>query len=241
MEHVQCPICAKKGNDRNGDNLAIYSDGSSYCFSCGYFQTASGLSKLKTKESIPTKDIRSITLPADCDTILPARVKDWLSNYSLTEHDLKLHHVMWSEHWQRLIFPYIIDGKLVAWQGRSFSPTHKSKWFSQGDLKNILYVCGNHLNKTVVLVEDIISAIRVSNQQGVCAVPLFASHISTINMLRLAQFYDKLVVWLDKDKEKEAIKFTHDINLLGVNSQVIITDKDPKEYTNEEIHKWLYN
>lgn len=32
----QCPSCAKQGRDRSGNNLAVYDDGSTYCFSCGY-------------------------------------------------------------------------------------------------------------------------------------------------------------------------------------------------------------
>lgn len=34
---AQCPKCAARGADTAGDNLALYSDGGSFCFSCGYF------------------------------------------------------------------------------------------------------------------------------------------------------------------------------------------------------------
>lgn len=34
---TRCPNCEKKGRDRKGDNLAIYSDGHGYCFSCGFY------------------------------------------------------------------------------------------------------------------------------------------------------------------------------------------------------------
>ena len=46
---------------------------------------------------------------------------------------------------------------------------------------------------------------------------------------------------VSKDKEKEAAKFSKNIQLLGLNTKTIITEKDPKEYTTDEIHKWLYN
>lgn len=36
VEHVACPACQKKGRDTSGDNLAVYTDGSTYCFACGY-------------------------------------------------------------------------------------------------------------------------------------------------------------------------------------------------------------
>ena len=36
LRHQQCPQCAVNGQDRSGDNLAVYSDGGSHCFACGY-------------------------------------------------------------------------------------------------------------------------------------------------------------------------------------------------------------
>ena len=59
--HEQCPACADLGKDRSGNNLARYSDGSCFCFSCGYFETANGLSKLKETISFPSP-IRGIKL-----------------------------------------------------------------------------------------------------------------------------------------------------------------------------------
>lgn len=37
IDRDRCPSCAKNGADTSGDNLAIYDDGHSYCFSCGYY------------------------------------------------------------------------------------------------------------------------------------------------------------------------------------------------------------
>jgi KaiC/GvpD/RAD55 family RecA-like ATPase len=33
---TQCPSCASRGGDTNGDNLIVYEDGGSFCFACGY-------------------------------------------------------------------------------------------------------------------------------------------------------------------------------------------------------------
>lgn len=43
-----CPQCRKIGRDRTGNNLAIYDDGHSYCFSCSFY----ALTPLDTKESL---------------------------------------------------------------------------------------------------------------------------------------------------------------------------------------------
>ncbi len=38
----RCPKCADNGKDNSGDNLARYSDGGGYCFSCQYFEKGDG-------------------------------------------------------------------------------------------------------------------------------------------------------------------------------------------------------
>ena len=51
--HSQCPKCAEIGKDNNGDNLANYSDGSSYCFSCHFSTNKKYLPKKENKEKPP--------------------------------------------------------------------------------------------------------------------------------------------------------------------------------------------
>ena len=31
-----CPSCRESGEDKSGDNLAVYDDGHGYCFKCGH-------------------------------------------------------------------------------------------------------------------------------------------------------------------------------------------------------------
>lgn len=40
VRHEACPKCRSEGNDRSGNNLAVYSDLSTYCFSCGYTEAS---------------------------------------------------------------------------------------------------------------------------------------------------------------------------------------------------------
>ena len=48
-----------------------------------------------------------------------------------------------------------------------------------------------------------------------------------------------IVIWLDSDKLDEARKVGLNTSLIGLNSQVLYTSKDPKNYTNEEIKNYL--
>ena len=162
-----------------------------------------------------------------------------MGNFALTKLDMQKHLIMWSDYYQRLIFPYFSDHGLIGWQGRYLGSEDKPKWYSQGDLKNILHVVGNKLSDTVVLVEDIISAIKVAHNTHVCACPLFGSHISTQKMLQLKKKYCNMYIWLDKDIQLSSAKFAHAARLLGLNAHNIITDKDPKSYSDQQISEFL--
>ena len=60
----QCPACAKQGRDKSGNNLAVYSDDSVYCFSCGYTGKGDNMTQKETSTVDITKygsyEIRSL-------------------------------------------------------------------------------------------------------------------------------------------------------------------------------------
>lgn len=243
IKHVQCPECARNGNDRTGNNLAVYSDGSCWCFSCGYLVTSSGYQKLKSLKEQSSRDQqppkRTVSLPTDVDFDLPQVAREWIKQYELTDRDMNENRLMWSESWQRLIFPYFDPNGLLAWQGRYLGiDKTKPKWYSDGLLHEFVHTVGNVNSKIAVLTEDIVSAIKVGHQ-SVCAIPIFGSHVSTKQLLRICRFYGTIIYWLDFDKAKEATKFAHNARQFGVKSFTVITEKDPKEYTDKEIKLWL--
>lgn len=237
IRHERCPECTKLGKDRSGNNFAIYSDGSKYCFSCHYLISSTGIARFK--EAARGRDGTSgnaIVLPRDVDDTLPQKCWDYLANFALTEHDVKRNIILWSEYYQRLIFPYFNDTGLLAWQGRYLGEeANKAKWFSQGKLHEFIHVVGNSNSRCVVLVEDTISAIKVAHNPAVCAVPLFGSHVSTTRMLQLKLLYDIMIVWLDRDKAIDSIKYSKKLNELGIKSRSIITELDPKCYSDGEL------
>lgn len=232
-------MCAKEGKDKDGNNLGVYSDGGVYCFSCGYSRSAQGTQRLKKAAQGGTEPLaKPVCLPRDVDFELPRVARDYLRGYALTQEDINVNRIMWSEEWQRLIFPYFGEGGLLGWQGRYLgNSSGKAKWYSQGDLKDIIHTCGNEKpgfgQRPVVLVEDIISAIRVGHSCEASA--LFGSHLSTARAFRYSRFYDKIIVWLDKDKELYSIKLCQHLRQLGLVCRSVITDKDPKEYSDQEI------
>ena len=241
IKHIQCPQCRKQGRDNGHDNLGVYSDEHQYCFSCGYFVPSDKCKIYSARYSDvqrpvqPERDI--LRLPADCDTGIPRKAKEWFCQYGFDNNAITRYNILWSEYRQFLVFPYFIDGELVAWQGRYFGEDKKiGKWHTKGKVEEIVYTLGPK-SKSIVLVEDIISSMKVSRL--IQSSPLFGSVISPRRFTILRHFYDTLYIWLDPDKQKEALKFAQKGRLFGFDCHVILSDKDPKEHSIEEIEQYL--
>ena len=236
LRHEQCPECKKNGKDNGKDNLGVYSDGHKYCYSCGFYEPGSAIIRFKSKEEPPPQD-KTIILPFDVTTSIRQDALDWFFSYGFDENTVTRHTIMWSPFREMLIFPYIIEGNLEGWQGRLFGEDKaKRKWFTQGDVDNIIYLLGRP-SRTVVLVESIVSAIKVSRVAQTC--PILGSHISNRRLLRLSRFHDTIVLWLDPDKRKEAMEIAKRAQLFGITTKVILSDKKPKDYSLDEIARKL--
>ena len=237
LGHEPCPNCRRNGNDRNGDNLAVYSDGHKYCFKCNYLETASGNQRLKASlDSSSNSTSAAITLPSDVDEQLPSNALAWLKHYSLTQQDITNNTLLWSESYKRLIFPYLSPDGLLGWQGRYLgTEQNKAKWFSRGKLQDFQHVVGNKRSRTCVLTEDIISAIKVSHNTNICASPLFGSHISLAKLLRYKKNFDNIIIWLDDDMKTKVVKYSQLANSIGLRVATVCTQLDPKEYNDATI------
>lgn len=250
IAHEQCPACAKIGRDSKGDNLGVYDDDHKYCFSCGYYSPPT-LSKLnlifnKTKEIEETTN-QDLALPEDVTTTIDWQALTWLEQYSITRADILKHRILWSPKRLLLIFPIFSENNtLLMWQGRSFDPLKKYKWFTKGKPEEIFHIIEPPSNypaliEALVVVEDIVSAIKVG--QIIPCMPLFGSHLSRKRLNRLAAMYNKLIIWLDYDKTPMAYKYEREAKIFGMDSFVVQTILDPKAQTMYNIRDilWRHN
>lgn len=238
----RCPECARLGNDRSGDNLAVYSDGHTYCYRCGHH------SGRKTISQPVERNSTTIALPSDVTSELPYEAKRWLDQYQLARLDIQQNNIMWSEYWRRLIFPYFNDTGLLAWQGRLFGDATNvqaknskgelclEKWYSKGQIHEIIHPLKVQ-SREAVLVEDIVSAIKISRHKG--AIPIFGSTISPKHFLRIKKIVDKVWIWLDPDMRTKSVKMASTAKLLGLDARVIFSDKDPKEIDHGSIPNYF--
>lgn len=245
IKKEQCPKCKLLGKDNSLDNLAIYSDNHSFCYSCGYISYPNRLKNF-SKTTEPKVQESTLLLPEDSNTNYPKIALDWINQYELTENDLLLNNVLYSNSISRLIFPiYNSDWSIIAWQGRYFGDNEetkkKQKWFGRGNLRDTFNILGNKESNRLVLTEDILSAIKVA-KMDVMAMPLYGSFVGRERfkwLLTILGREVKIEVWLDPDKRTEAIKEAKMGILCGLITHPILSTKDPKEHTFLEIEEIL--
>lgn len=232
LHHTSCPRCG------SSDANAIYDDGGEHCFSCGrhmHGKTSGYVLAKEVDESDPV-----ITIPDDISHEYSQVCLDWVDQYDLKAVDLIRHNVKWSRKFNQLIFYYQhMDKPIIACsQARNFT-AGRTKYFNQGDVNNVLpiYYYSKPMEASrLVLVEDAISAIKVSKDVWVDAMPLLGSHLPIHKLSKIPnKGYTDVSVWLDHDKYREALDIGDRLRYLGLTVRVIKTPSDPKFHNSDEI------
>jgi hypothetical protein len=188
---------------------------------------------------------RKVELPKDFTTEIPADGLVWLYRYGLTRTEIKHFKLGYSPSWHRVILPvYDKDAALIYWQGRYLGDYRKdktTKYINQWNAsrERIYFFNEAHsIEKGIVLVEDILSAIKVGRVVNSVAL-LFATIPRLLISNLVGQGYLKIWLWLDSDKAEYTARAL--IRLRNFNYPVrrVYSPKDPKCYTESSIKTFL--
>lgn len=244
--HEPCPNCGSR------DNLARFSDGHAWCFGCKHYEPATLLAQLQQEvNNNNKKDDRTLDLPVDFSLSIPPVGYEWLTKYELTPREIRQREIGWSNegvYLQKkgiqlcplLIFPfYDEDKRLLAWQGRYFgSDPAGTKYYTKGQRDSFLPICNFDGGDTLVVCEDCVSAFKLARITA--SMPLLGSHLNKEKALRISKLYRNLIIWLDYDKAKESTQMSMEYQVFFQGfTKSVITERDPKEYTTEELRKCL--
>lgn len=226
VKHIGCDNCGSK------DNRGVWDDGHEYCFGCHDYKRGTGFKKIedlkRKKNNVP-----DVYLPNDVVFNFPEVATNWLNKYGITTSEAHYHHFAWSEAFKTIVMPiYDTNGDLKAWQGRTFD-NPKMKYYTRGKIEDVDYVLGKENSHRIVVVEDMLSAIKVGRQTTVMS--LFGSTLSNDRMARLGARFYRLVMWLDRDKSIYAAELYQKARLMFDSVSMVIKERDPKEYTDTQI------
>jgi len=241
LKHIGCNRCG------SSDANAVYEDGSEYCFSCRK-PTSSKVSpyvEMYRRASLEESEMafvqeKTLRLPSDASQNYSQRAVDWAAKYEITVSQLLKEGVVYSAQREQLIFTWRgAEGNLLAYQARNLTAVSKARrYFTCGDVNELLpiYHCrhsvpGTINNRRLVLVEDCLSAIKISYCEGLGfdSMPLLGSGISRTKLSRLRPFYDVLDVFLDPDMWHKSLNIVKQAQLLGFEACPVYADSDPKE------------
>lgn len=254
----QCPY-----RDRPHSNLAyaVYTNGS-WCYSCNRGNlSARDFYNGSKKEHIVPKDLIFPSGATRNIKEFPLYILAWLYNYYVYEEAIVSNHIYYAPYsyfktrngvecdGESLVFPVIIDMEIVAYQQRFFP----SKQFYSTGINKHIFDIGNYQTDTVVLVEDYISAIRVGEIEN--CIWLAGTNITNSMLNYITKNYSNVKIWLDGDtpgqeaSQKARKKLVKMYELMNIKFAFncpksrsvsnIVTELDPKEYSNSEIRGLL--
>lgn len=186
---------------------------------------------------------REIKLPYDFSEDLPKNALQWFYKYGLFKEDITRFHFGFSAKYNRIILPVFTDETLVYYQSRSLDkPTKENPKYinvRQSGAKNVFFRNFSFTEKPeLVVVEDILSAVKVGKVTN--SVSLLGSYMPD-SFYDLCDDFNKIWIWLDRDKLRSSIKYANKLRLkTGKQVKVVVMDKDPKEYSVEEVEKIIY-
>lgn len=234
---LPCPDCNDKAS------IQVFPDGS-FCHACRK-QTKSKSLIINVIKKIP-KTLQDLSFD------LPKEARNYLNKYYVTYDDQRIFTIGWSEEFQRVVFPYYLKGSYqddvyqYAWL-RDITGLKQPKWLYLGPknsfpfyLPKIRFTEEDAIKyfKTLVITEDVISAIRCHKYSDSLA--LGGLNFKKESLSKILLRYQKLIVWLDGDTagRNASHKFA-DYYKIFRDIHEIRTKKDPKEFSPKEIEEIL--
>lgn len=221
---------------------------SSYCFRCGEQefeskgkQSLQELTRIRELNAQAAQEIKSIELPEDLTEDIPLEGRMWLYKAGLTPSTWNEYGIRYSPSMGRVYLPVAREGVGLLWyQARAIYAGQTPKYIQPSAERSTVLFESKPLRdstRVVVLVEDIVSAIRVGEVAP--AISLLGTKITTGQASYISK-YDRVVIWLDSDKAGRvgAANIRRTLSLLTETANICTTD-DPKLLTRQQITEKL--
>jgi hypothetical protein len=206
-----------------------------HCYKCGQDGFVYGKIVAKPQPKVvPDKPVNGVSIPLD------KRV--WLYKYGITDQEIDVYKIRYSPKDDAIVLQ-IYDDHGLAMQQLRYLGESKIKYKTipcRANLKHKPMFITKSTAKTLVLTEDILSAIKVSRLEGVVGVSLLGTSISPAQVMMLKQLkVEQAYVYLDNDnavvkRQQVRIKKLLD-NYLNCDTKIVRVGKDPKELTVTEL------
>lgn len=165
---------------------------------------------------------------------LPADFDPDHNNWPDWAEEFKVQGWGFSKRMNRVIIP-VYGPELKGYQARA-APNEKPKYLTNG--KKLVYTVFKD-REDVCIVEDALSAERVG--EVIDAAACLGSDMNTETLMQVAKGHKRAYVWLDNDNHtvrKNQRSLVQRLSMI-MPTKGIVTDRDPKHHTREEIEQCL--
>lgn len=171
----------------------------------------------------------------------PNEAKLWFYRAGLSRADIGTLGAYYHRPSGRVVLPVTgSDGSSVWWQARAIEKGQVPKYLGPLDADRSR-VCPVYGEGDSVLTEDILSAYKVgkAGAQGTC---LMGTSLQPWVLAKLIRAGKPVAVWLDPDEagQRAARRVLRELRTSGVSCRNIISERDPKRHTLQEIHQYVY-
>jgi len=186
---------------------------------------------------------------------IPWNAITWLRKYDIIPELLDRYFICWSPSLNRVIIPihssiYTVPNfkqtELIGWCGRDVDERSKEdrallnipKYLIKRKTSNrLIFASKGPLpseEAPAVMVEDVLSAIRVSSAANCHAFAMLNTDVPRDLLDRLGH-NRRIILWLDNNMTVKMIQMAANFRQLGYKVSYISTQKDPKCYNNQGI------
>lgn len=185
-------------------------------------------------------------LPKDASKQIPSAGLLWLSRGGITQSLVNKYNISYSAYYGRVFLPVYDRDSLVYWQARAIHQGQTPKYINpKVDKSDIRFTSrqarsDSEAPQTLVVTEDILSAIRVGEVKGYTGCSILGTTASAADISYITSF-PEVVLWFDPDEagRKCTRQLNRTLGLQGIKAACMQSTKDPKEYTHRELEEML--
>lgn len=229
-----------KDNDRcyitnKGERILFYCH---HCGSKGSIKNSLSAYKRATGK-ISYKLPPTYHLPPDCEfnpTKWPVDARLWLLRASVSDVLAKDKGMGYSPSLNRVCVPVTFEGEYRGYVARRIGEDGP-KYLARANNKD-KFIYSNNINSTgtVVIVEDILSSIRISNL-GYNSIAIQGTNITDSLLDYITDNYNNYIIYLDNDNRQVKLcqaKLKSQLSMYG-KVNLIKAETDPKELNDDEL------
>ena len=217
-----------------------------HCFRCGANEfvphgrlSASDILAMRQRdEEEAGADYPDVTSLDASDVPTPAHL--WVLRAGITpERASEQYGFGWSDRSSRVIVPILHDGQPTGlWTGRAIDGRKPKYLMPRGSMGACWYRLQLGRTTPVVVVEDVLSAIRV-HEAGYNSLAVLGTTVGPTQATLLADF--PVIGWFDGDKAGRAgyVKLRKALGPFGIVPARVQTERDPKTYSRKAITQYI--